>query len=153
MTQQQPLQKPLPRPADQITDAFWDATRRGELVVPYCTYCGDYFWYPRQVCPKCLRAQWEWRKVSGNGRVYTFTLVRQPGHPAFADDTPYPYAIIQLDEGIRMISNVVEVDPLEVYCEMPVEVVFEKVNDDVTLFKFKPRADSGKVEGGPPAWG
>ncbi|MBI4498537.1 MAG: Zn-ribbon domain-containing OB-fold protein [Chloroflexi bacterium] len=136
--QGQALSKPLPRPEHAFTDQFWDACQRHELIIPYCTKCSRYFWYPRQECPFCLEGAWEWRKVSGKGRVYTFTLVRQPGHPAFAEEVPYPYAIIQLDEGVRLISNVVGIDPLQLQCEQRVEVVFEEASPDVTLFKFRP---------------
>lgn len=154
MTQPQPqYRKPLPRPADAITDIFWDHTKQGELIMPYCPRCAEYFWYPRQYCPNCLLPDWEWRKVSGKGKVYTYTLVRQPGNPAFADDVPYPYCIIQLDEGPRLISNVVGIDPLEVKCEMRVEVTFEKMSDDISLFKFKPAQDTEFVAKGAPEWG
>ena len=133
-------EKPLPRPADPVlTEPFWEATKRHELVIPRCKQCNEYFWYPRQACPNCLQENWEWTPVSGRGRLHTFTVVRQPANPIFADDVPYAYAMVQLDEGVSLISNIVECEvPDGLVVDMPLEVVFEDVTDEVTLVKFKP---------------
>jgi hypothetical protein len=132
--------KPLPRPEiPELTQAFWDAARRHELVIPRCRVCDAFFWYPRERCPSCLRADWEWTPVSGKGRLHTFTVVRQPSNPTFNEDVPYAYAMVQLDEGVRLISNVVECaipDDLEV--NMRLEIVFDDVTDEWTLPKFRP---------------
>ena len=132
--------KPLPRPEiPEITQPFWDAAKRHELMIPRCGNCNRYFWYPREACPNCLQPGWEWTAVSGKARLHTFTIVRQPAHPAFNLDVPYVYAIVQLDEGVRMISNVVECAiPDEVSVDMPLEAVFDDVTDEWTLVKFRP---------------
>lgn len=131
--------KPLPRPADpELTQPFWDGTKRHELMIPRCRKCGDHFWYPRQACPHCLSQDWEWTKVSGRGRLHSYTIVRQPQNPIFADDVPYAFAMIQLDEGVRMMSNVVDCAPEDLKVNMALEVVFDSVTDDWTLVKFKP---------------
>jgi uncharacterized OB-fold protein len=133
--------KPSPRAADpDLTQPFWEATKRNELVIPYCKQCGEHFWYPRAACPGCLSENWEWSRVSGNGRLHAYTVVRQPGNPAFNDDVPYVNALVQLDEGVKIFSNLVDVDVdgggFEI--DMRLQAVFEPIDDDWTLVKFKP---------------
>ncbi len=132
--------KPLPRQEDpDLTQPFWDAAKRGELIIPRCPRCDAYFWYPRSVCPTCLREGWEWAPVSGKGRLHSFTVVRQPANPTFEGDVPYAYAIVQLDEGVRMISNIVECEiPDGLSVDMRLEATFDDVTDEWTLVKFKP---------------
>lgn len=133
--------KPLPRAEDYpLTEPFWEATKRHELVIPRCKLCNLYFWYPRQECPNCYqRDQWEWTPVSGRARLHTFTVVRQPQNPAFADDVPYAYAIVQLEEGVRMISNVVGCAiPDDLKVDMALVATFDDVTSECTLVKFKP---------------
>ncbi len=75
-------EKPLPRAEDPaLTQPFWDATKRHELVIPHCSKCNQYFWYPRQACPNCLQEDWEWTPVSGKASLHTFTVVRQAQNP------------------------------------------------------------------------
>jgi uncharacterized OB-fold protein len=140
MTTDTDYTKPLPRPEEpELTAPFWEAAQRGELVIPRCNFCADFFWYPREACPRCLRADWDWTPVSGKARLHTYTVVRQPAHPAFAADVPYAFAMIQLHEGVRMMSNVVGVDiPDGLEVNMPLEVVFDSITDDWTLIKFRP---------------
>ena len=137
--------KPFPIPggpfgatSGDFTKPFWDATRKHELVIPRCKNHGGYFFYPRELCPVCLSSDLEWAKVTGKGRVYAYTVVYQPNDPLFAEDTPYTYAVIQLDEGARMISNVIGIDPNDVEIDMRVEAVFEDISAEWTLVKFKP---------------
>lgn len=132
--------KPLPKQEDPaLTQPFWDAARRHELMIPRCARCDAYFWYPRAACPSCLREDWEWTPVSGRGRLHSFTVVRQPGNPAFEPDVPYAYAIVQLDEGVRMISNIVDCEiPDGLAVDMPLEATFDDVTDEWTLVKFRP---------------
>jgi hypothetical protein len=79
-----------------------------------------------------------WRRLSGRGTVYSFIIVHRPQHPAFLDDAPYNVAIIELEEGLRMHTNIVDCSDEDLRVGMPVEAVFEKINDDVTLPKFRP---------------
>ena len=137
--------KPFPIPggpfgatSGDFTKPFWDATRNHELVIPRCKNHDGFFFYPRELCPVCLSSDLEWAKVTGKGRVYAYTVVYQPNDPLFAEDTPYTYAVIQLDEGARMISNVIGIDPNDVEIDMRVEAVFEDISDEWTLVKFKP---------------
>ena len=132
--------KPVPRgPDEELTRPFWEAAKRHEMVIPRCSQCNRFFWYPRAACPHCLQERWEWSPVSGRGRLHTFTIVRQPQNPAFAEDVPYAYAIVQLEEGVRLISNMVDCElPDGIHVDMAVEAVYEDITDDWTLVKFKP---------------
>ena len=131
--------KPLPRPLNpQFTRPFWEAAKRHELVVPRCQMCDHLFFYPRSECPRCLSSNIAWVKVSGRGRLYSFTIVNQPAHAAFREDAPHVYAMVQLDEGPRMISNIVECDHESLEVDMPLVAVFDEVTPEWTLVKFKP---------------
>ena len=131
--------KPLPVPINpQLTAPFWEGARRGELVLPRCRTCSTVFFYPRELCPECLSSNLDWVAASGRGRVYSYTIVHQPAHPSFRADSPYLYAIVQLDEGVRMVSNVVDCPHDELAINMPVVAVFDAVTPETTLVKFRP---------------
>ena len=137
--------KPVPIPGGlhgttlgDFTKPFWEATKRHELVIQRCRMCDRFFFYPRELCPVCLSDDLEWAPVSGRGRVHAFTIVYQPNDPRFNEDVPYVYAIIQLDEGARMISNVVGIEPHDVEVNMPVVAVYDDITPDWTLVKFTP---------------
>ncbi len=135
----QEYRKPLPRPLHEETSRpFWEAARRHELVMPRCKRCSNLFFYPRELCPHCLSSDIEWQKVSGRGRLYSYTIIYQPGNPAFNADVPYIYAMVQLDEGPRIISNLVDCPIEEVRIDMPVVAVFDDVTPEWTLVKFRP---------------
>jgi uncharacterized OB-fold protein len=131
--------KPLPRPLNPgLTRPFWEAAKRHELVMPRCTTCDHLFFYPRSECPRCFSATLEWVRVSGRGRLHSFTIVYQPANAAFRDSAPYVYAVVQLDEGPRLVSNVVQCDPEAVRVDMPLVAVFDDVTPEWSLVKFKP---------------
>ncbi|MBI3326756.1 MAG: Zn-ribbon domain-containing OB-fold protein [Nitrospinae bacterium] len=131
--------KPLPRPiSPELTRPFWEAAKRHELVMPRCKTCDHVFWYPRSECPCCLSTNLEWVQVSGRGRLHSFTIIRQPANAAFRDDVPYVYAVVQLDEGPRMVSNVVECDMGAVKVDMPLVATYHDATPEWTLVKFKP---------------
>ena len=129
--------RPLPE-TDVVTAPFWEAAKRHELSLQRCRAGDHRFMYPRIFCPVCYSDDLEWAPVSGKGRVYTFTVVHQAGHPFFQAQVPYVFAVVQLDEGPRMYTNIVEIDPDDVQVDMRVEAVFDDVTDDVTLVKFRP---------------
>jgi uncharacterized OB-fold protein len=131
--------KPLPNPLHaEASGPFWEAAKRHELMMPRCRLCDRLFFYPREVCPVCLRSEIDWVTLSGRGRLHSFTVIHQPANPAFRDDVPYVYALVQLEEGPRMISNVVDCPPGDVRIDMPLVAVFDDVTPEVTLVKFKP---------------
>lgn len=128
---------PLPKP-DKDSEVYWEAARRHELVLQQCRACERFRFYPRLVCPQCLSDQFEWRRASGRGVVYSFTVIHRPPFPAFRDRVPYVLALIDLEEGVRMMSNVIGCEPNEVRIGMPVEATFDDVTEEITLPKFKP---------------
>ena len=127
---------PVPTPESK---PFWEGARRRELRIQYCTACSQYFFYPRPVCAHCMSRAVEWRTVSGRGRLHTFTVNfrARKGAPF---PGPFVIAIVELEEGPRLMSNLVGVDPdpAKLRCDMPVEVVFEDITDEITLPRFRP---------------
>jgi len=131
--------KPLPNPLHrEASRPFWEAAQRHELVMPRCRTCDRLFFYPREVCPVCLGSNLDWVTVSGRGRLHSFTVIHQPANPAFRGDVPYVYALVQLDEGPRMISTVIDCRPEDVHIDMPLVATYADVTRDVTLVKFRP---------------
>jgi uncharacterized OB-fold protein len=130
-------QRPIPYPTPD-TQPFWDACRRHELVLPYCATCAAFFYYPRPFCPTCFSWEIEWRRCSGRGTLYTFSIQFRPQMPGFTP--PYVTAIVQLEEGPRMMTNLVGVEPMpeRIRCDIAVEVDWEDVSDEVTLPVFRP---------------
>ena len=130
--------KPIPIPSNEVlTKPFWEATKRGELIIPYCNSCSTLFFYPREVCPNCFSKDLDWKKMSGKGHVYTYTHIRQAVHPSFQSANGHIYAIVQLDEGPKIPSGISGCEPEEVYVDMPVSVVFDDITEDYTLVKFQ----------------
>jgi uncharacterized OB-fold protein len=131
--------KPLPNPLNlEVTKPFWEAAKRHELLMPRCQQCNRLFFYPREACPNCLSPDIGWETVSGKGKLYSYTIINQPANPAFRADAPYIYGIVELDEGPRMVTNLVDCPLDEVKVDMPVTVAFDDVTEDVTLIKFRP---------------
>lgn len=120
------MKRPVPEPTE-VTLAYWQAAAEGRLSLPYCLSCDRYVFYPRRACPGCLREETlQWRDLSGFGRVYSYTVVRQAMHPAFAKAVPYVYALIDLREGVRLASWVVDCEPEAMTVDMEVEVTFDQ---------------------------
>ena len=138
MTQEK-YAKPLPLPSPEAK-FFWEKTKAHELWIPWCRACEASYWFPRDFCPTCGSRDVEWRRASGRGKVYTFAIQYRAWHPGWANEVPYVTALIDLEEGVRMFSNVIGVDPTPegVRCDMAVEAVFEDVSDEITLVKFRP---------------
>lgn len=130
---------PRPRPVVQPwARPFWEATRRHELVLQHCNACNRAIHYPRVACPHCGGGDLGWSPASGRGTLYSFTVVESNAPSAFVADMPYVVAIVRLEEGVQMLSNVVQCDPGELQCDQAVEVVFERLDDEFTLPKFRP---------------
>jgi uncharacterized OB-fold protein len=127
--------KPLPRPT-ATSRPFWDAAKRHQLQLQRCGGCSSFIYYPRDRCPNCLSERLEWTPVSGRGKLYSYTVVRRASTRSFSDK-PYVLAIVELDEGVRMTTNI-EAPPESVKVGMPVTVYFDDVTPEKTLVKFKP---------------
>lgn len=127
-----PIVNPWARP-------FWEAARTGRLVLQRCRDCGRHVFYPRIACPHCQADALEWVEASGCGTIYSFTVVHANAPSAFAPDVPYVVAVVRLEEGVQMLTNIVECDPATLRCDQPVEVVFVRRDDEFTLPCFRPR--------------
>lgn len=138
-----PMEMPsFPRPLPKIEgDAapFWQALNQGRIELQRCGACERWVFYPRPFCPSCLSRDVRWTEVAGTGRVYTFSVVRKPTNPYFFGEAPYVYAVVTLDAGVRLPTMLVECDPEKVAIDDPVEAVFARASDEVTLLHFRPR--------------
>jgi uncharacterized OB-fold protein len=129
------------RPVITPLDApFWDALRRHELVVQQCDECEQLRFVPSERCRNCGSPSATWVPVSGDAIVYTFSIVHRAPTPAYQADAPYAIAYVELAEGPRMPTRLVDVAPDAVAIGMALEVVFDDVDDDLTLYRFRPRA-------------
>jgi len=131
--------KPRPLPIE-ATQPFWDALAEHRISIPRCDRCGTWVWYPRPRCTGCLSNELTWTPVDGEGVVHTFTVTRQPIHPAFADETPQIQAMVELTNGVRMTTTLVEMEPEMVEVGMAVDARFDDGPDGVTLLRFGPVA-------------
>jgi uncharacterized OB-fold protein len=127
----------LPTPDDD-TRPFWDAARDGRLLIKRCASCGRAHHYPRPFCPYCWSRDVDWEQARGSGTVYTFSVVHKNDLPPFNERVPYVAAIVELDEGPRMMTNVVDCAIDDVEVGMPVEVTFRAIDEDVTIPVFRP---------------
>ena len=132
----QPAGIPLPAPT-AVSTPHWEGCRRGELMVQRCRACDGYVFIPQPVCTHCLSDDLEWVRSSGRGVVYSYTTVHRPQQPAFT--TPYVCAIVEVEEGWHMLTNLVDVEPGDVRVGLPVEVVFHAFDGRITLPYFRPR--------------
>ncbi len=129
--------RPLPRPTPE-TQHFWDGTREGELRLQRCRDCGEVYFPPRPVCPACSSRNVEVFRASGKGTLLSY-VINHRQHPSF--DSPYSIALVRLDEGPTMMSNIVECEqtPEALVLDMPLEVTFED-NGDIAIPLFRPAA-------------
>ena len=133
-------EKPLPV-INEDNAPYWEYCRNHELRMQKCTDCGHIRFPASIVCPKCNSMEAEWTQLSGRGKVYSYVIYHMAYHPSYKDDIPYTVAIIQLNEGPRMESNITDCKGEDIQIDMPVELYFDDVTDDVTLPKFKPAAE------------
>jgi uncharacterized OB-fold protein len=117
--------KPQPRPTPESAP-FWDGAKAHKLLLPRCNACGTFWFPPSRRCVHCLSPDFGWRESAGEGRIYSFVVFHRVYHPAYESDVPYTVAIVELDEGPRLLANVVGTQPDDVRCDMRVRVVFEE---------------------------
>jgi uncharacterized OB-fold protein len=128
--------RPRPTPGP-LTEGFWAAAREHRLVVQRCDGCGALRHYPQPMCGDCHSPAWTWTPIPGRGTVYTFTVTHQPFHPAWAGRVPYAVATVELDDGVRMVTDLPPEDVDDVAIGRPVEVFFEDhEQEDGTTFTF-----------------
>ena len=130
------------KPRPYATDAsrpFWEGLRRREVRLQRCADCSRWVFYPRSHCPGCLSGSLEWHTVSGRGRLHTFTISRVPTVAMFADEVPQRLAVVELEEGIRLTSTLVDVADAEIQVGMALTPVFESVEGgEGVLLRYRP---------------
>jgi uncharacterized OB-fold protein len=131
----------LPTP-DNETQAFWDAAKEGRLLIKRCNACGEYHFYPRPFCPRCWSEDVEWVEAGGRATLYTWSVVHRNDLPPFPERIPYVAAIAELEEGPRMMTNVVDCDFDRLEVGMALEAVFHPISEDVTIVQFRPASST-----------
>lgn len=130
--------KPVPVP-DPDSRPFWEGCREGRLLIQRCRACGQHQFPPGNVCSSCRSDQIEWTQASGRGTVFSWIVVVHPvPKPVYEKDVPYVVALVDLEEGVRMPTNIVGCDGDRIVAGMPVKVFFDRVDDDVVLPRFRP---------------
>jgi uncharacterized OB-fold protein len=127
---------------DDFTEAFWRAAQQRELLIRRCDDCGEAHYYPRPFCPGCWSVNVRWEPAGGRAVLYTYSTVYENDLPPFAEQVPYVAAVVDLDEGPRMSTQVIDCEAADLRIGMPLEVAFRRVTDDVTLPVFRPAAPS-----------
>ena len=139
MTEDMIAQRPLPE-ITPLTAPFWSAARERRLEIQRCDDCGTFRFPPEAGCYACGSMQSTWTPVSGRATLYSWTVAHPPLLPFFAERAPWPVVAVQLEEGPRMVTNVVDV-PVEAYAAgLPLQVDFEDEDDEITLVVFRRRA-------------
>lgn len=128
--------KPLPTP-QKWSQEFWKGTKDHKLLLKKCKDCGNIDHPPYYYCTECMSLEYEWVPASGKGTIYTMTTTYVGAPPSFTADQPYTIAMVDLEEGPRMLTKIVDAKPEDVKIGMNVEAVFEEVTDDTTLVMFR----------------
>jgi uncharacterized protein len=131
--------KPIPVSSIE-SKPYWEGLRKHRLLIQRCNACRQHWFPPSTHCPSCSSADFSWTPVSGRGKIFSYVVYHRVYHPGFANEVPYTVALVELEEGPRMISNVIGIPSDKVVCDMPVQVVYEDINEAATLPKFTPRA-------------
>jgi uncharacterized protein len=122
-----------------LSQPYWDGARVAKVMFQQCRVCGTNWHPPMPICPRCYSAEIDWRASAGNGSIYTYTVVRHPTHPAFTDQVPYVVAVVELDEGPRIVTNIKGCPIEDVRGGMPVKFYFEDAADGFKLPMATPR--------------
>lgn len=130
--------RPLPT-VTKLTAPYWEGAQQGELRLQHCRDCRQPWFPPAEACPACLSSRYDWRAVSGRGSLWSWIDMWQQYFRGFEDERPYLVALVELEEGPRLFSTLVECDRAELRCDLPLEVVFDAVTPEITLPKFRPR--------------
>lgn len=129
--------KPLPI-LNEDTKSFWSGCKEHELRFQKCKDCGHIRWPASMICPECYSQKTEEIVAGGKGKIYTFVVYHTCYHPGFENDLPYVVAIVELEEGPHILTNIIGCNPDEVKCDMPVKVAWEDITEEFSLPKFEP---------------
>ena len=131
--------KPIPVPQGE-SDVYWQKAKEHELWLRKCNACDNAYFYPRDISPCCFSKDTDWIRASGKASLFTYGIVQRAPHPGFVDYVPFVTAIVELEEGPKMATNIVIDNPTfdNLQIGMDLEVVFEDITDELALPKFKP---------------
>ncbi len=127
----------LPNVTDENAP-YWRSARAHALELPFCMACEQAFYPVQARCPRCLSSGWEWRQVSGRASIYSWIVVHQVYDPSLASRVPYITAVVELEEGPRLVTNIMNCEPADVRRDMAVQVAYEDLNDEIALVYFQP---------------
>ena len=130
--------KPLPT-IDEASKGYWEGCKRHELRMQRCRDCGFYCFPPLPMCPRCNSVNRYWDKVSGKGKIYAWFVVHHATHPDFMDDVPYMVVVVRLDDqsDLHVPCTMINCTPEDMKIDLPVEVIFDDVTDEITLPRWK----------------
>jgi len=132
------MDKPLPIPTP-TSQPFWDGLAAGQVRIQQCDDCDEWIFYPRHLCTNCLSSDLSWKDIEGTGTLYTFTIARRPTAPMFADEVPQKLAVVELDEGPRLTSTLVNIEPEDIKVGMRLKPVFDAIEGaDITMLRYEP---------------
>jgi uncharacterized protein len=137
MNEQLPTSDPI---VSDETRPFWDGAAEGRLLLPRCQSCGHHVWYPRAHCTACHSSDLDWVELSGRGRIYSFSVVHR-ARGEWADHVPYVVAYVELDEGPRLLTNLVTDEPDALEIDQRVEVAFHRAPSGGAVIRFVPAGD------------
>ncbi len=123
---------------DSLTRPYWEGARNKQLLVQHCRACSHLWHPPTPICPKCQAKDYDWQAVSGRGRAYSYTVVHHPAHVAMVDKVPYLVALVTLEEGPRVVANILNTPIEAVEVDMPVSLTFQEIAPGVVLPQFEP---------------
>jgi uncharacterized OB-fold protein len=131
---------PLPDLEDTEVATFWEGTLKGEIRFPKCLDCNRFHWYPCVLCPFCQSSNIKWQAVTGNPKIYTWIYVNRDLGPLYYAQGPYIVAYVEFDDapGVRLVTNLVDCKPEDTYIGMPVEVIFQRINDEISMPLVRP---------------
>ena len=130
--------KPLPRPQDPIEQEFWNRCQDGYLYFQRCGSCSTFRHLPRYMCAKCGSPEFSWERSTGKGTLFSWTVTHQALHQAFAEDLPFIAAVVELEEGVRMATRLIDCDRDTLELDLPVELDFEPISPEFRLPVFRP---------------
>jgi len=135
------IPNPAPRPTSYLDEQFWQNCAEGKLGFQVCDECGTWRHMPRFMCAKCGSDQWNWHESSGRGEVYTWTVCYMPMSSEFESIFPYAVLVVEMEEGVRITAGLRELDYQDLVIGLPVEVIFEPLENGMQLPFFRPRKD------------
>ncbi len=138
MSERPAVEKPIPRP-EGLNGEFYARCAAGELCFQRCRECGAWRHLPRILCPRCSSPNWDWAPSTGRGTIFSWTVAHRATHPAFAAAVPYAIVVVELEEGVRMVSGLRGLPPESLELDLPVQVELEPVSDEIALPYFRPR--------------